>query len=168
MTITLRSASSLSLLPFLFASFWSLGFLFSLPAFDARTRKYHLHIQYASLAPFLYTWKAFTFFIRTLLSYFYSCATSIDVLVYFSLCFAFFPHFLIKIYICFFIIYLCFLSAIQCNVLPATRSTFPVKTLWFLVDIKLHFHAATFVFKATPTCCTNCILFYCIYLISSK
>lgn len=39
---------------------------------------------------------------------------------------------------------------------------FPLETLWFLVDIKLHFHVATFVFKATPTCCTNCISFYSI------
>lgn len=48
---------------------------------------------------FPHTWKAFTFFIRTLLSYFYSLATSIDVVVYFSVCIAFFPQFLIKIYI---------------------------------------------------------------------
>lgn len=67
--------------------------------------------------PFLYTWKAFTFFIRTLLSYFYSCATSIDVVVYFSVCFAFFPHFLIKIYICFFyyLFMLSFCNTMQCS-----------------------------------------------------
>lgn len=101
----------------------------------------------------------YTFYTHTSFIFLFVCNLNWCCCLFFSM-FRVFPTFFNKnIYVLFFIIYLCFLSAIQCNVLPTTRSTFAVGTLWFLVDIKLHFHVATFVFKATPTCCTNCIVY---------
>lgn len=101
----------------------------------------------------------YIFYTHTSFIFLFVCNLNWCCCLFFSV-FRIFPTFFNKnIYVLFFIIYLCFLSAIQCNVLPSTRSTFAVGTLWFLVDIKLHFHVATFVFKATPTCCTNCIVY---------